>query len=101
MSCDDIAAADRSIEAYIKFYRRKFADRSVIPKQHILENHVSVWMETWGVGMGFHGKQGEEQIHAVINRMKHSAWSIKNPAKKLKLIMTDHYLQVAPDLQQK
>ena len=51
--------------------------------------------------MGFHGEQGGEQIHAVINRMKHRVWSDKNPAKELKLITTDHYLQVAPDLQQK
>ena len=101
VSCDDIVAADRSIEAYMKFNRRKFADRSVTPKQHILESHVSVWMQTWGFGMGFHGEQGGEQIHAVINRMKHRVLSVKNPAKKLKLIMTDHYLQVAPDLQQK
>ena len=36
VSSDDIVAADRSIEAYMEFYRRKFADRSDIPKQHIL-----------------------------------------------------------------
>ena len=101
MSCDDIAAADRSIEAYMKFYRGKFADRSVIPKQHILESHASVWVQTWRFGTGFHGEQGGEQIYAIINRMKHRVWSIKNPAKKLKLIMTDHYLQVAPDLHEK
>ena len=57
VSCDDIAAADRSIEAYMKFYRRKFADKSVTPKQHILESQVSVWMQTWGFGMGFHGNR--------------------------------------------
>ena len=101
VSCDDIVAADRRIEVYINFYRRKFADSSVIQKQPILESHDSVWMQTWGFGMGLHGEQGGEQIHAVINRMKHRVWSVKNPAKKLKLIMTDRYLQVAPDLQQK
>ena len=98
VSCDDIAATDRRIEAYMKFYRTKFADNSVIPKQHILESHVSVWMQTWGLGMGFHGEQGGEQIHAIINRMKHRVCSIKYPAKKLKWIITDRYLQVATDL---
>ena len=72
VSCDDIAATDRRIEACMKFYRRKFADSSVIPKQHILESHVSVWMQTWGFGMGFHEEQGGEQIHTVISRMKQS-----------------------------
>ena len=59
------------------------------------------WMQTLGFGMGFHGEQRGEQIHATINRMKRRVWSIKNPAEKLKLIMTDHYLKVAPDWQQK
>ena len=91
VSCDDIAAADTegSLQIDLSF------------QQLVLESLVSVWMQTWGFGMGFHGKQGGEQIYAVINRMKHRVWSIKNPAKKLKLIMTDHYLQVAPDLHEK
>ena len=95
VSSDDIVAADRSIKAYMKFYRRKFADRSVTPKQHILESHVSVWMQTWGFGMGFHGEQGGEQIHAIRKRMKQSLGHQKSCKE------TEIYLHVAPDLQQK
>ena len=78
VSENNIRQADDHIQAYMTFLRKKFPDTSIIPKQHILENHVSAWMETWGFGMGLHGEQGGEQIHADINRMKHRAWSIKN-----------------------
>ena len=52
MSFDDTAAADKRIEAYMKFCRRKFTHSSLIPKQHVLESHVSVMDANIGVRYG-------------------------------------------------
>ena len=55
-------------------------------------------METWGFGMELHGEQGGEQIHAVINRMRNTAWDIRTDSNRLRHLMTEHLLLVTPDL---
>ena len=48
--------------------------------------------------MALHGEQGGEQIHAVINRMKNTAWGIRADSDRLRHLMTEHLLLVTPDL---
>ena len=33
----------------------------------VLEDHVAMWMKSWHFCPGFHGEQGGEAIHAIIN----------------------------------
>lgn len=56
-------SADNAIKDFMEFYRQSFPDASVIPKMHILEEHVVRFLRKWGVGCGFLGEQGAESIH--------------------------------------
>ena len=80
------------------FFRCQFPNTSIIPKQHFLEKHVTARMENWGFGMALHGEQGGEQMHAVINRMRSTAWGIRTDSGRLRHLMTEHLLLVTPDL---
>ena len=45
-------------------YREKSPQASILPKMHILEDHVVPWMRRWRIGAGLMGEQGAESIHA-------------------------------------
>ena len=42
------------------YYRLTFPQATVLPKMHILEDHVVPWIRRWRVGFGFMGEQGAE-----------------------------------------
>ena len=63
---------------------------------HFLEEHVIPWLHRWKVGFGMMGEQGAESIHAFFNSLKKTHSGTPNPVKKLKQMMTDHLLHVAP-----
>lgn len=44
------------------------------------------------------GEQGAESIHAKFNSLKRTYSSIRNPLDKLKSIMREHYLNIAPSM---
>ena len=98
VSPEGIQIAETKIQAYMDFFRRQFPNTSIIPKQHFLENYVTAWLETWGFWMTLHGKQGGQQIHAVNNRMRSTAWGIRTDSDRLRNLMTQHLLLVTPDL---
>ena len=98
VSPEDIQIAETKIQAYMDFFRCQFPNTSIIPKQHFLEKHVTARMENWGFGMALHGEQGGEQMHAVINRMRSTAWGIRTDSDRLRNLMTQHLLLVTPDL---
>ena len=65
---DYLPEIEESISEYIKFFRNKFAEVSITPKQHILEEHCVDWIARWGFGMAFHGEQGGE--HHMMEHLK-------------------------------
>lgn len=73
-----------------------FADATMLPKMHILEDHVVPWMKEWGVGFGLMGEQGAESIHTYFNQLGRIYNSIPNPVQRLKYTMKEHLLHVAP-----
>ena len=54
----------------MKFYRETFPWASVLPKMHMLEEHVVSWLRMWHIGFGMMGEQGAESIHAHFNQLK-------------------------------
>lgn len=86
------------IDAYMLYYRNEFPNR-VLPKQHILENHVPTWISRWGVGMGLHGEQGGESVHAEFNQLQVSVRGIRNPLKQLMALMREHHTKTSPVIQ--
>ena len=51
------------------YYHRNIKD-AIIPKMHLLEEHVVPWLGQWGIGMGLMAEHGAESIHARINSLK-------------------------------
>ena len=66
----NIFIADSNIRSVMHHYRESFPKASILPKMHILEDHVVPWIEKWRVGTGLMGEQGAESIHAHIGRLE-------------------------------
>ena len=81
----------------MEFYRTTFPTATVTPKLHMLEKHVVPWLKKWKVGFGLLGEQGAESIHAYFNSLGRTYAGIPDPLKKLKQMMVEHLLHIAPD----
>ena len=80
------------------FYRESFPDATVLPKMHILEDHVIPWMRRWHIGAGLMGEQGAESIHAHINRLENQYNGIVNHVDRLKYVVVEHNVESTPGL---
>ena len=56
-------------------------------------------MRQHGFGLGLHGEQGGEEVHAVVNCLKRRAWGMKSEEEKMSVIMTEHMCMVSPTVQ--
>lgn len=80
----------------MEFYRATFPKSTVLPKMHMLESHVIPWLRKWHVGFGLMGEQGAESIHKYFNSLNQTYRSIADPVRRLKSVMTEHLLHIAP-----
>ena len=80
----------------MEFYRERLPESSVLPKMHILEEHVLPFVQKWRVGCGFLGEQGAESIHAYFNKLNRTYRSIPDRVKRLKLEVVEHFLHISP-----
>ena len=76
----------------MKFFRSTWPNESITPKMHMLENHMGVFLSTWGVGLGLYGEQGGESIHAEFNNIGR-IYSSMSGTQKLECIMRDHFIR--------
>lgn len=90
--------SESSIPQFMEHYRRSFPHATVLPKMHLLEDHVLPWLKRWRVGSGLMGEQGAEQIHSHIHHLEQVYRGIRDPLQRLKYIMHEHMLQTAPEL---
>ena len=66
-------------------YREFFPNATILPKMHILEDHVVEWMKRWKIGAGLMGEQGAESIHAHYRTTRdHILWN-RQPTSKATL----------------
>ena len=79
-------------------YRELFPNASVLPKMHIMEDHVVPWIRKWRIGAGLMGEQGDESIHAHIARLEVQYSGMVNPLDKLRYIFNEHNVESAPGL---
>lgn len=94
----EVPHIQEDIEKYFKYFKTRFPEINVIPKQHFLEKHCTPWIAKYGFSLGFHGEQGGELIHATIAKLERRARAIRNPETRLRTIMKMHHLQVSPTL---
>lgn len=78
------------------FYRDTFPWATILPKMHMLEEHVVPWLRMWHVGFGLMGEQGAESIHAYFNSLQRTFHGVPDRVKRLKLMMKEHFLHIAP-----
>lgn len=63
----------------------------------MLEDHVIPWMERWHVGFGLLGEQGVESVHAHFNTLGRMYRNMAEEVQRLKHLMKEHLLKIAPD----
>ena len=49
---------EQDINSFLAFYRASFPEATILPKMHILEDHVIPWFRRWHLGFGIMGEQG-------------------------------------------
>lgn len=81
----------------MQFYREKFPNASVLPKMHMLEEHVIEWLQKWHVGFGLLGEQGIESVHAHFNSLNRTYRSMPEEVTRLRQLMKEHLLHIAPE----
>jgi hypothetical protein len=80
-------------------YRRSFPHATVLPKMHILEDHVIPWLRKWHVGAGLMGEQGAESLHAHIKDLEDRYRGMDHtPLKKLEYTFKMYNVETAPQL---
>jgi hypothetical protein len=81
----------------MEYYRTHFPHATVLPKMHMLEEHVIPWLRKWHVGFGLLGEQGVESVHAHFNRLKRTYASVPEEVQQLRTLMNEHLLHIAPE----
>ena len=82
----------------MEFYRKSFPHSTVLPKMHILEDHVIPWFRRWRLGFGLMGEQGAEAIHAHMMRLERLHQGIPDQVERLKYIVKELILESDPSL---
>ena len=94
---EDIQKLEADIEDFMAYLRTNFHEMTIIPKLHMLEDHMVPFILEWKVGCGFFGEQGGESIHASINTLKRNYSNIKKGTDELKYIMNSHLASTNPN----
>lgn len=79
----------------MEFYRRIFPTATVLPKMHILEDHVVLWLKRWHIGSGLMGEQGAESIHAHIQKLETQYHGIVSDLNPLDYVVREHNIHNA------
>ena len=89
---------ENDILSFLMFYRKNFSHATVLPKMHLLEDHVIPWVRRWRLGSGLMGEQGAESIHAHVMRLERVHQGIPDALQRLKYIVKEHILESDPSL---
>ena len=81
------------------FYRDNFPHATILPKMHILEQHMVEWLHRYHLGAGLMGEQGAESIHQHLHRLEDTNQGIVNPLQRLKYVFNQYNLETDPTLQ--
>ncbi|XP_071955873.1 uncharacterized protein [Antedon mediterranea] len=92
-----ILKLESDIEDYVQFFRKHFQETEP-PKMHILEEHVSDWIKRWKFGLGFHGEQGGESMHAQLNTLKSNIRGFNDDLGILTSAMKEHWVKTSPSM---
>ncbi len=89
---DEIPIIQTEIDDYMNYYRQTFPDVNIILKHHLLEDHVTEWLERWQFGFGLFGEQGFESIHAKMNTIEDSKRGFSDDVKRGIAVLKSHLI---------
>ena len=69
---------------------------TVLPKMHMLEDHLVPWVKRWKVGCGYMGEQGAESLHATFNNVERAYNNIVDRVERLRVLLQNHYFKLLP-----
>nr|XP_047129350.1 uncharacterized protein LOC124809337 [Hydra vulgaris] len=85
-----VQSFEATVHELLTFFRTNWPNESITPKMHMLEDHMEVFLNKWGVGLGLYGEQGGESIHAEFINIER-LYSNMSGTRKLESVMRDHY----------
>ena len=94
-----MVSIESDINKFLEYYRANFPSATILPKMHLLEDHMVQWLRRWHLGAGLMGEQGAESIHSHLKRLEATYSTIPNKVDRLKYIFNMYNLEVAPSLQ--
>ncbi len=81
-----------------EFPRDTYPKASVLPKMHLLEDHMMEWLGMYYLGAGLMGEQGAESIYAHLNNLEGRYPKIVNKVERIKYIFNMYNLETEPSL---
>ena len=89
---------EKDITSFLAHYRASFPHATILPKMHILEDHVIPWLRKWHVGAGLMGEQGAESLHAHLHILERNYSGIPNDLDRLKHTFNMYNIETSPQL---
>lgn len=93
-----LAFTETAIKNFLSKYRAAFPTATILPKMHILEDHVVPWAREWKLSCGFMGEQGAESLHAAFNYDERAYSNMRDRVERLKLLLQNHHLKILPSI---
>ena len=90
----------KDIDEFLAYYRKEFPHATILPKMHLMEDHIIPFMKRFHVGAGLLGEQGAESLHSHLKKLEATYSSIPDGVDRLKYIFHEYSLEVSPQLQQ-
>ena len=90
---------DLDIKEFLKYYRENFPRASILPKMHLLEDHMVDWLRQFHMAPGIMGEQGAESVHAHLNDLVRSYATMPNKLERLKQLFSMYQVETDPSLQ--
>lgn len=87
-----------NINTFMAYYRAHYPEATVIPKMHLLEDHMVPWLRRWHMATGLMGEQGAESLHAHLHKLENRFSGVVNDLDRLEYVVREHNVQAAPEL---
>ena len=87
---EEIENLEADIKEFMAYLRTNFPEMTIIPKLHMLEDHMFPFIFEWKVGCTLFGEQGAESIQASISKLKRNYSNINKGIDQLNYIMNSH-----------
>ena len=88
-----------AIDIFLHYYRATFPSATVLPKMHMLEDHMIPWLKQWKVACGLMGEQGAESLHAAFNSTERVYCNMNDRVERLKAVLQNHHFRTLPENQ--